>query len=120
MAKAWKQGVAIISEALPQGSLNAAKGFATSAGNCHGCGKRYREGEAVFTDEHGDTKADMCCGPAPDDRHETFELPETRAATWDDEDAVDPKTVMPRGRTASDLCPGCFQIPSSSGACGCF
>lgn len=27
--------------------------------------------------------------------------------------------VMPRGKTATDRCDRCFQIPSSSGACGC-
>ena len=28
-------------------------------------------------------------------------------------------TTLPRGRTIADRCDGCFQVPASSGSCGC-
>lgn len=31
----------------------------------------------------------------------------------------DHTALIPRGKTARDICGGCFQIPSSNGVCGC-
>jgi hypothetical protein len=72
-------------------------------GTCGGCGSEIDAGDLVFYD--GDTLVgDACCAGADD---LSVEAKSTIAQ------------VMPRGKTAKDKCPRCFQIPASNGACGC-
>jgi hypothetical protein len=63
---------------------------------------------------------DICCGSLSDT--DLIELLPNRngpESTPDVDRDIDPATVMPRGRTARDMCLRCFQIPSSNGDCGC-
>lgn len=96
---------------------------AAYAGSCTSCAAAILPGDAVFyaTGNEGVSGAD-CCGDRADAdlvvthrsaEHETY---------VEDELVLNPTEfakVLPRGRTATDACPRCHIIPSSSGACDC-
>lgn len=75
-------------------------------GRCGPCGQPFKVGDAVFYDDDDALVGVECCGN-PD---------EPRANI----DGTIPRIeVMPRGRTVKDRCDRCFQIPATSGICGC-
>lgn len=78
---------------------------ASYGGRCGGCGRYFDPGEEVAYETGGTLLAVDCCDglvtpPAP-----------PRAAG--------PEPTMPRGRVLADRCDTCFQIPSTTGVCGC-
>lgn len=78
------------------------------AGNCASCGRRFKVGEFIRSNEGGEYLAVSCCGEEPDPE---LELDEEGNLM------VDAKAVMPRIKHPP--CPKCFQIPTSAGICGC-
>ena len=76
------------------------------AGRCSSCGELFGPGEAVAYAEDDSLVGQDCCGGSG----------EATAS----EPAVDNLArVMPRGKSVRDRCGTCFQIPSTTGVCGC-
>jgi len=87
---------------------------------CGTCAGRIVPGDRFFFAAGGDVASGLdCCGDRPD----SDLLPTVRSDEGLSVDEDDPSTViartLPRGKTAADACPRCWQIPSSSGTCGC-
>ncbi len=81
---------------------------AATAGKCGICATTYHAGEKVTRTEDDLLVVIGCCGDLLDE--------ESNEAT-DQSTKLPP--VMPRGKSKKDMCPRCFQIPASSGVCGC-
>jgi hypothetical protein len=75
---------------------------ATRSGYCFGCDGPFEAGDSIYYQD-GDIWANHWCVTDPSRRmYENSSAP-----------------VMPRGKTAKDMCMKCFQVPSSNGVCGC-
>jgi hypothetical protein len=86
-------------------------------GTCGTCPAPIAIGDGVFYATPGAALVSGldCCGDRPDE-----DLVTVQHAEEPDEDlTVDVAKVMPRGRTARDACPTCWQVPASNGTCGC-
>jgi hypothetical protein len=78
---------------------------ASFPGRCGVCGEIYGPGDEVYFSMPEDILTGWeCCGEADEPRAEREKVP---------------VPVMPRGKTAKDKCPRCFQVPASNGVCGC-
>jgi hypothetical protein len=89
-------------------------------GTCATCAAAFSVGDDIFYAPNAEAPSGAdCCADRPD----SDLLPTVRPDDSLSVDENDPSTViartMPRGRTAADACPRCWQIPSSSGVCGC-
>lgn len=74
-------------------------------GRCEGCGRYFDPGEEVSYEGGRTLIAVECC-----DGLATPAVPARAPA---------PEAVMPRSRKIADRCDTCFQIPSTTGVCGC-
>jgi len=78
---------------------------------CNPCGEDIKPGEYIKMHPdvgavHEECFEDVGKAPQTDSygREPGYNVPDT----------------MPRGKTASDRCGKCFQIPSTNGSCGCY
>lgn len=77
------------------------------AGRCGDCGQAFSVGEPVSYNADDVLVGAECCDG--EGRNADTFAP-GRAAV---------NETMPRGKTARDKCPRCFQVPASNGVCGC-
>lgn len=88
------------------------------AGTCSECQSSFRVGtEVAYLHTTGELIASCCINS------ETAAA-DAVATQGGDFDSFTPGrtpgiAVLPRGKTKKDMCEICFQIPSSSGVCGC-
>ena len=91
--------------------------MASQASGCATCIADILPGDAIFYGPGNEAASGMdCCGDKPDADPAVTQRPDDAG---DEDLTVDPRKVTPRGRTARDRCPTCFQIPATNGACGC-
>jgi hypothetical protein len=81
---------------------------ASFAGRCGSCNEPFQSGDRVAYNDDDVLVGQSCC---PD-------VDEVVTGSGGSE-SVDLSLVMPRGKSVRDRCDQCFQIPSTSGACGC-
>ena len=84
--------------------------------SCSRCERSCRLGEFAFRDNEGKLVGVSCCATEDD-----ISVPKDAfgelADDFEGRDFVALSQVMPRGRSAADKCPRCFQIPANNGAC---
>lgn len=101
-------------------ALNPIEGvhLATSSGDCAGCDYTYVKGDWVFRNNTGVLLGVSCCAP-----QYVAGLggggSSVVAEDGEGRDFVPLSQVMPHGKSRADMCPDCFQIPSTNGVCGC-
>lgn len=116
---------------VPLAKLDSAS-QATFPGFCGRCERKYAKDDWVFRDGEGRLVGVNCCATEDDTRPAGDPVPlggyvDFGDTSWaadtaeeiEGRDFVPLSQVMPTGRTKRDMCPRCFQIPSSSGVCGC-
>lgn len=100
---------------------------ATYDGACGNCRAPIGKGDPVkYTSEDAGTRlliGENCCGDVdleliPAGTLDAFGV-FASTEDFDDQLSVPAPMVMPRRRTARDMCRTCFQIPASNGVCGC-
>lgn len=96
------------------------KGFpAQFGGDCVSCGDGILPGDRVFYAPGNERVSGVdCCGDKDDADLVVVQVRDDSGE--DDESPVEAiARVLPRGRTARDACPKCFQVPANNGTCGC-
>lgn len=87
---------------------------------CGTCAGRIVPGDRFFFAAGGDVASGLdCCGDRPDEDLVVRQRSEEDGLSAEDDPRVTIARTLPRGKTAADKCPKCWQIPSSSGTCGC-
>lgn len=87
-------------------------------GNCISCGVAILPGDQIFYAPGNEAPSGLgCCGDRPDDELTVVQRRDETESSENPADTI--ARVMPRGRTARDMCSRCFQIPASNGTCGC-
>lgn len=100
------------------------------ASKCYSCGEPIEPNDKTFFLGGRDSVHGVaCCGERADHElvvpmlsnaySEAFGLVPNDDFTEQDDFRLNRRLVMPRGKSASDMCKKCFQIPSSNGVCGC-
>lgn len=93
-----------INEYVPDANvMNFGPFVAQFAGVCKRCDEPFPQGALVQYDDNDNI---VCCGDITTEGLGPSLSPKSPA-------------VMPRGKTASDRCNRCFQVPASNGVCGC-
>lgn len=91
-------------------------------GACGNCRAPIAKGDPVkYTSEDPDTRllvGENCCGDVDLELVPVGSL-FASMEDFDDQLSIPAPMVMPRRRTARDMCRSCFQIPASNGVCGC-
>jgi hypothetical protein len=84
-------------------------------GNCGTCDAGFSAGDTVYWSPPEIGEPPVIDGPC------CIESPQSNGADFDAFNRGRPPgiAVLPRGKTAKDRCNTCFQVPASSGACGC-
>lgn len=84
---------------------------------CIPCGQSIERGDEITNHpKHG--YIHLHCVDTADDV--VYDMSESNGADFDSfTRGRSPIAVLPRGKTASDRCDKCFQIPASNGTCGC-
>ena len=96
------------------------KGFpAQYPGDCVSCGAAILPDDRVFYATGNERVSGVdCCGDKDD--ADLVVVQRRDDSGEDDESPVEAiAKVMPRGRTARDMCGRCFQVPANNGTCGC-
>lgn len=82
-------------------------------GKCASCLLPFEAGESIRRNPQDERQyiGSTCCGD--------LALDHTRDDDGPDLMMGNRTVVMPRGKTAKDMCPRCFIVPSSNGSCDC-
>ena len=75
-----------------------------SGTKCADCQRTIYKDELIEWNQDDEIIGSRCCGTGDEPRSVTADGLER---------------VLPQGKTRADMCARCFQIPSSSGVCGC-
>lgn len=89
-------------------------------GRCATCAGPIIPGDSIFYAPDSDAPSGMnCCGERSDEELAVYQNRDDSLSVDEDDPATNIARTLPRGKTAADKCGKCWQIPSSSGVCGC-